>query len=209
MTIYQNNIPQSGDVLSESQSDIQFNHIAENAIFGEDHFRFNAPKHKGKHQSIKFQDQNDGSGGGQPSTDSEEIALYAFRNRDDINDPHRINLRARYQDDGDDAGVVPFSGGVIGFHPGSAPFQSFIIGNGVNIDIPNTVVNPDEILTVRFGVPTANSDYFLWLQPAFVRSTGNAFAAKYFEQTQGGFRVRLPAGKNIANITFSFMVFEN
>lgn len=209
MTIYQNNIPQSGDILSESQSDLQFNHIAENAIFGEDHFRFNAPDHKGKHHSIKFQDQNDGSGTGQPSTDSEEVALYAFRNRNNINDPHRINLRARYQSNSDDAGVAPFSGGVIGFQPGSVPFQSFIIGNAVNIDVANTVVNPAEILTVRFVVPTANSDYFLWIQPAFVRSTGNAFAAKYFEQTGGGFKVRIPSGINIPNLTFSFMVFEN
>lgn len=189
MTIYQNNVPQANDIVSESQNDLQFNHISENSIFGLDHIRFNAKEDLGKHRHIRYLDQNDGAGSGQPSTGPEEIALYAFRNDDNIANPHRINLRARYQSDSADIGIAPFSGGRISWKSNTFGDPATLSVESVNLNPLLTNVLTDRIIRVTFDQDAPNADYFVWVQPGL---TGSSNSVQYvvYAKTASEFFIR-------------------
>ena len=70
--VYDPNIPQPADALSDSQADIQENFAQLNTQFGEDHVSLTSGSNNGKHNKSTYIEQT-----ADPSTSSDEIALYS------------------------------------------------------------------------------------------------------------------------------------
>lgn len=216
MTIYQNNVPQANDIVSESQSDFQTNHIAENTFYGFDHTKFNDPENPGIHKKVTYFDQNDGAGGGQPTTTNSEIALYAFRNDNNIANPYRVNLRAKYQNNvaTEDVGIAPFASAYFGFISPSSP--SFLNFYGPVLNIDETTSKRVNITAVRdnieinFVVQAANTNYFVWAQYESIDvASMQDVAPQVVSKAQGSFILAIPAGASYLTSRIIVNIYEN
>lgn len=159
MTIYQNNIPQPTDPLSESQADLRINFLSHNEYFGVDHVRYSLQSENGKHIKSTYVAQ-----GAAPTTDTDEIALYAANNA-----AGRTNLRARYQNNGSTLNVAPFCA------------TRFELNLGGTVTFRGTQINTDQVATTWDGVSQItvdfidnadNTNYYVFVQLETLLPTG-------------------------------------
>lgn len=198
MTIYQNNIPQPNDLISESQSDLQGNYRAFNEIHNVDHILLTATENNGRHKKTTYKALM-----AAPATAADEMAIYSIDNGNG-----RISLKARYQSNGPVLDVAPFSAARFGLVGGGG--VSFLNkGLNVNVDQVATTWDGAAVVTYHFTTDAADTNYYVFVYKDFPAAGTGSSTPTVVNKAVGQFEIRSPAPSTFnPQTTFNVMVYE-
>ncbi|MGD2065708.1 MAG: hypothetical protein PVI43_00880 [Candidatus Bathyarchaeota archaeon] len=193
MSIYQNNIPQAADLLSESQTDLRNNYIAHNEYFDIDHVRYSATENNGKHSKSTYVSQ-----GAPPATGATEIALFS-----EDNGNGRINLKARYQSNGNEIGISPFAAARFNLVLGGT---LLFLGSPININ-QGASTFAGSAITITFATNAADTNYYVFTNlESTISSSVLALTPTVHTKAAGSFIVEIPQVST--DNTVNIMVYE-
>ena len=168
---YNDAIPQGPDYLSDSQPEILENFSQLNAVFNENHVKFNdvTVSDRGKHTNVHLIEQADS-----PGTAANEMALYT-KETDGVSELflQREGLAAAGDDIQMSVGTPLVGGNGYTFLPGGIIFQwcSGLAAPGAGGVIPYTMPFPNNVFGATLGGRSSGPQDFVMLVPNLVNVT--------------------------------------
>lgn len=157
---FQPDKPESSDILSDSQADLQENFSVVNSVFGNDHYPFDdaIAGNRGKHKHVTILETTDVDENGDlilPQTGDQDVVVYSKEVDSGYN-----NLFIRYQNNGVSLPFTPFALATIDLE---AENELDILSNSVNIDV-NKSSWSDKTVVLYFNHPHSDKNYRVFAQ---------------------------------------------